>query len=194
MNPWKLATFGIVTVLVASLGTGLTTAYFMRPAAADAVTPAAAPARVQYAVATPSAAPRAVVPPAVRPVAYRTAAASGDCATTSDRMWRIAKPGLIGTVLGAGAGAAGGAIANGGKAAGKGAIIGGLAGAALGSAYGAYKTKNECGTVFGGTGSGFTAPSGNGDRVMALTPSAPAAPASAGDRIQVFDAGRSLPR
>jgi hypothetical protein len=80
----------------------------------------------------------------VRPVS--TAAA--DCGTNGDRVMRIAKPGLIGALLGAGAGAATGAIADGGKAAGKGALIGGLAGTALGAGYGAYKTKNECGTVF----------------------------------------------
>ena len=62
---------------------------------------------------------------------------------------RIAKPGLIGGLLGAGLGAAGGAIADGGKSAGKGALIGGLVGAALGGGYGAYKTQNECGTIFG---------------------------------------------
>ncbi len=67
---------------------------------------------------------------------------------------KIAKPGLIGTLAGAGLGAVGGAIANGGSGAGKGALIGGLAGAALGGGYGAYKTKQECGTIFGG-GSGF---------------------------------------
>ena len=67
---------------------------------------------------------------------------------------RIAKPGLVGALLGAGAGAATGAIADGGKAAGKGALIGGLAGTALGAGYGAYKTKNECGTVFNFSGGG----------------------------------------
>jgi hypothetical protein len=67
----------------------------------------------------------------------------------SGRTWKIAKPGLIGTAIGAGLGAAGGAIAKGGKGAGQGAIIGGLAGAALGSGYGAYRTKNECGSILG---------------------------------------------
>jgi hypothetical protein len=82
----------------------------------------------------------------------RTSAVSvaADCVSTGDRVWRIAKPGAIGGLIGAGLGAAGGAIADGGKAAGKGALIGGLAGAVLGGGYGAYKTKAECGTVFGG--------------------------------------------
>jgi hypothetical protein len=78
-----------------------------------------------------------------------TATTPADCDTGSERAMRIAKPGVVGALLGAGVGAAGGAIADGGKAAGKGALIGGLAGAALGTGYGAYRTKNECGTVFG---------------------------------------------
>jgi hypothetical protein len=207
MNPWKLATFGIVGVLVTSLTTGLTTAFLMRqPAQAETVAPVTAPSGVRYAAATQTQ-PRTVVTrsapsAAVRPVST-AAAAPAECATTGDRVWRIAKPGLIGTLLGAGAGAAGGAIADGGKAAGKGALIGGLAGAALGSAYGAYKTKNECGTILGG--SGFGPAPAQGDRVFAYTapssapsPSGTAAPAAvptaSGDRITVYDAGRSLPR
>ena len=97
------------------------------------------------------------------------------------RALKIAKPGAIGALVGAGLGAAGGAIANGGKAAGKGALIGGIAGAALGTGYGAYKTKNDCGTIFGNAFSGAPA-----------APSAPAAFASASPRtnsanqIQVY--------
>jgi hypothetical protein len=74
---------------------------------------------------------------------------------------RIAKPGALGGLLGAGLGAAGGAIANGGSGAGKGALIGGLVGALAGAGYGAYKTNNECGTIFGNrgfTGGGPTVP------------------------------------
>lgn len=196
MNPWKLATFGIVTALVTSLATGLTTAWLVKPSAQAEVAPAATPAGVRYAVAsTPSArVTRSSPSAAVRPVAM--GAAPADCGTTGDRVWRIAKPGLVGTLLGAGMGAAGGAIADGGKAAGKGAVIGGLAGAALGSAYGAYKTKNECGTILGGSGSSFTPAPARNDRVFTFAPSGASAavPASSGDRIAVFDAGRSLPR
>ena len=95
---------------------------------------------------------------------------------------RIAKPGAIGALLGAGLGAAGGAVVKGGNGAGKGAILGGIAGAALGTGYGAYKTKNECGTIFG-TASGFNAaPAAHADGVQALAPAA----ARSGDRIQVY--------
>jgi hypothetical protein len=164
-NPWKLATMGMALVGTTALGTGLTTSYMLRtPAAADAQEIARSPRA--------SAAPRALV--ASRPVTRATApaapvrvtqastAAPADCDTGGERAMRIAKPGLIGGLLGAGLGAAGGAIADGGKAAGKGALIGGLAGAALGGGYGAYKTNNECGTIFGGTFNGLTgaAPAG----------------------------------
>ena len=200
MNPWKLATLGLVTVLVTGLSTGVTTAYLMRPTAA-AEPETVPPATARYAVATttaPVAAPAPVRRAAVRPVAMSDA--PYDCDTGGERAWRIAKPGLIGTLLGAGAGAAGGAIANGGKAAGKGAIIGGLAGAALGAGYGAYKTKQECGTIFGNSGSPFAgdggsiAPSRGGSIAYTNAARAPrvARPNSGG--ITVYNAGTSLPR
>jgi hypothetical protein len=66
---------------------------------------------------------------------------------------RIAKPGALGGLLGAALGAAGGALAGGGKGAGQGALIGAGVGAVAGGGYGAYKTKQECGTVFGTSGS-----------------------------------------
>ena len=166
MNPWKLATIGLALIGVTALSTGVTTAYFMRPGGAPttATTPAVSVPEATFAAEPVAPAPPA---PAVRYVAARPAArrvvastaprvvrtvnvpVAADCATTGDRVWRIAKPGAIGGLLGAAVGAAGGAIADGGKAAGKGALIGGLAGAVLGGGYGAYKTKNECGTVFG---------------------------------------------
>ena len=119
-NPWKLATLGLALTGVTALSTGLTTAYVMRwPDGA-------------------SAGSRALV----APVAY-------DCATGGQRAMKIAKPGLIGSLAGAGLGAIGGAIAHGGSGAGKGALIGGIAGAVAGGGYGAYKTKQECGTIFG---------------------------------------------
>jgi hypothetical protein len=171
MNPWKLATVGLSLIGVTALSTGVTTAYFMRPSSVPAAPtppslsmPAAttAPAAVLPAPPAPSApavryvaahpAPRPVVTSAApRVVRAANVPVAADCASTGDRVWRIAKPGAIGGLLGAGLGAAGGAIADGGKAAGKGALIGGLAGAVLGGGYGAYKTKNECGTVLGGS-------------------------------------------
>lgn len=156
-NPWKLATIGMALVGTTALGTGLTTSYMLRtPAAADAQETAAAPKPARAVVASMApVAPRPltravapVAPPRVTPVST-TATIPADCDTGGERALRIAKPGVVGALLGAGLGAAGGAIADGGKAAGKGALIGGLAGAALGGGYGAYKTKQECGTILG---------------------------------------------
>jgi len=164
-NPWKLATIGMALVGTTALGTGLTTSYMFRaPASADAqeiaVTPrtSATPrALVAARPVTRTVVPAVGAPAPVRVTPVSTAAtAPADCDTGGERAMRIAKPGLIGGLLGAGLGAAGGAIADGGKAAGKGALIGGLAGAALGGGYGAYKTRNECGTILGDAfGNGF---------------------------------------
>jgi hypothetical protein len=192
-NPWKLATIGLALVGTTALGTGLTTAWMLRPTAA-ATTQDIAPAPAPVARMAPAApaygvtpAVQRTTPPApvartsttpVRPVSTTAA----DCGTNGDRVMRIAKPGLIGALLGAGAGAATGAIANGGKAAGKGALIGGLAGTALGAGYGAYKTKNECGTVFNFNG-GSSAPSYAGSGAPA-----PQAALSEGNGITVYNA------
>lgn len=152
-NPWKLATIGLALVGTTALGTGLTTAYVLR-SPADAPETAEAPRAVT--VPRPLGTAHAVTRPSASPVAQRvtpvatTPAATAEC-TGGDRAMRIAKPGAIGGLLGAGLGAAGGAVADGGSGAGKGAIIGGLAGAVLGGGYGAYQTKNECGTIFGNT-------------------------------------------
>jgi hypothetical protein len=149
-TPWKVATIGIAIAGVTAVSTGLTTAWMLRPTApAEAETAAVAPATrptVRHAVA-PAPVARVSAPARVAQASSTTVPA--DCSTGGDRALRIAKPGALGALLGAGLGAAGGAIADGGKAAGKGALIGGIAGAALGSGYGAYKTKNECGTIFG---------------------------------------------
>ena len=164
MNPWKLATIGISLVAVTALSTGVTTAYLMRPSAVPIPPPATVetPAMTAVEPAPPATPVRAV--PARTPVAAPrpaqrvarvaspvvTAAAPASCESTGDRVWRIAKPGAVGGLIGAGLGAASGAIADGGKAAGKGALIGGIAGTLLGGGYGAYKTKQDCGTVLGG--------------------------------------------
>jgi len=156
MNPLgRIVTVGIAVATTASLLTGVTTAYVLRPTApaaamaATSVPPVVRPAPVARVVPavnhTVASAPRAT------PVA---ATSSAQC-EGSDRAWRIAKPGAIGGLVGAGLGAAGGAIAKGGSGAGKGALIGGLLGAATGAGYGAYQTKNECGTILG---NGFSNP------------------------------------
>jgi hypothetical protein len=202
-NPWKLATLGLALTGVTALSTGLTTAYMMRPTMPSEATVAAtsaAPATLAYAPAAPArmvaqpavmtqppvavATPAPVAPRVVRTAAVQTVAT--DCSTGGQRAMKIAKPGIIGALAGAGLGAVGGAIADGGKAAGKGAIIGGLAGAAVGGGYGAYKTKQECGTIFGnntGFASGALQAAG-----PAVTQQAFGAASGASNGIQVFNA------
>jgi hypothetical protein len=194
-NPWKLATIGLALTGVTATATGLTTAYMLRPpASAQAETTAsAAPVMTRYAPAARSV-PAAVTAAPVRSAAARTStprvvpvaasapAAAADCSTGTERAMRIAKPGALGALLGAGLGAAGGAIANGGKAAGKGALIGGIAGAALGTGYGAYKTKNECGTILGNAFSGPASGTARADAPQSAFSRA------SGDEIQVYSA------
>ena len=151
----KIVTAGIAVVTSTALLTGVTTAYILRPPAPTA------PMTATYTTAagrrTPEGVTARVVPAVNRttantPRAVPVASTSSQCATGSDRAWRIAKPGALGGLVGAGLGAAGGAIADGGSGAGKGALIGGLVGAATGAGYGAYKTNHECGTIFGNRG------------------------------------------
>ena len=152
MNPWKIATFGLALTGVTAMTTGLTTAWMLRPTEpAQAAAHASAPVPVSRYAAAP-AAPRTAASPtrvAAAPRVTPVATPAADCATGTERAMRIGKPGVVGALLGAGLGAAGGAIADGGSGAGKGALIGGVTGAVLGTGYGAYKTKNECGTIFG---------------------------------------------
>jgi len=156
MSPFgKIVTTAIALVTGTAFLTGVTTAYMLRPATpADMQTATYAPTPVRRA---PAVVARRVVPASTRatveaPRPIPVATTASDCATGGDRAWRIAKPGALGGLLGAGLGAAGGAIANGGSGAGKGALIGGLVGAVAGAGYGAYKTNNECGTIFGNRG------------------------------------------
>ena len=176
-NPWKIATLGLALTGVTALSTGVTTAYLMRPttpASADALV---APAQASY-VTAPRAltgqamAPRVVARPAVatqpavvqpavvtRPTSVQTVAApvADDCATGGQRAMKIAKTGLVGT----------------------------LAGAALGGGYGAYKTKQECGTIFGSATPGFA----NTPAIQAGSSNAPqAAWNGAANGISVFNA------
>jgi hypothetical protein len=156
-DKWKLTSIGLAVALVTAPMATLTTAYVMGHDA-NATPEVSTPREVGASIPRTTAAPRpsvtrtSVTPiasrPTVTPVRVATPV-STDCATGGDRAWRIAKPGIVAGVLGAGVGAAGGAIANGGKGAGKGALIGALVGTTAGAAYGAYKTKNECGTIFG---------------------------------------------
>ena len=182
----RIVTAGIGVATAASLLTGVTTAYMLRPAAPAAAMAEASVPPVVRPAATPTPVTARVVPAvnraaATTPRATPVAATSSSQCAGSDRAWRIAKPGAIGGLVGAGLGAAGGAIANGGSGAGKGALIGGLIGAASGAGYGAYQTHNDCGTILG---NGFTnaAPTVRPATETALRPRA------ASDDITVYPA------
>jgi hypothetical protein len=152
-KPWKLATISLALTGVTALSTSLTTMYIIRAPAVAEARPAAPLVRYQVAASALPTRTTPMSPPVATPVSAQLPASTAtDCATGTDRAIRIAKPGLVGTLLGAGLGAAGGVIAKGGEGAGKGALIGGLAGATLGTGYGVYKTKNDCGTIFGERG------------------------------------------
>src|SRR4029079_1045462 len=110
-NPWKIATIGMALVGTTALGTGLTTSYLMRtPTPADAQELATSPrtSAAPRALVAPRPAARVVTadapaaPARVTPVS--TAAVPADCDTGTERAMRIAKPGLIGSLLGAGLG------------------------------------------------------------------------------------------
>ena len=198
-NPWKLATIGIALTGVTALSTGLTTAWILRPTSEAQAQAASNTLPATPYVATVSPSPARITPagarPTITPAVARTQAppvtrvattAAADCSTGGERAMRIAKPGAVGALVGAGLGAAGGAVVKGGNGAGKGALLGGLAGAALGAGYGAYKTQNECGTIFGNASGFNAAPTAHADGVQALAPTA----ASSGDRIQVYGVAR----
>src|SRR2546426_4845224 len=115
---WKLATIGMALVLTTALITGVTTAYFTRSTDGPAVV---APAPLAVA-ATPPVLARRTAQPMARPVAAEpvtsapvtsapapaasptrtVATVPADCSTGGDRALRIAKPGAVGGLVGAG--------------------------------------------------------------------------------------------
>src|SRR5438105_2932109 len=111
IHPWKIAAAGIALIGVTALSTGVTTAYFMRPASVGAISPT--PAAAETLPSVPPAPPLHVVaarpasvavaqrpaPRIVRTATHVTPVATADCASTGDRAWRIAKPGAIGGLL-----------------------------------------------------------------------------------------------
>src|SRR6267142_2633223 len=143
-NHWKLATIGMALVLTTALITGVTTAYFTRPTGGPAVV---APAPLAVA-ATPPVLARRTAQPMARPVAAEpvtsapvtsapapaasptrtVATVPADCSTGGDRALRIAKPGAVGGLVGAGLGAAGAAFAGAVRRQGRGGSSGAWAG------------------------------------------------------------------
>jgi hypothetical protein len=110
-NPWKLATFVIVSALAGAIASGIVVAS-VRDAEPEPET---------VAVVTDQ---------------QRHEDCSRYAVATHTNAKRVVKTGLFGTAVGAGLGAAGGAIVDGGHGAGKGAGIGALIGATGGTVYG----------------------------------------------------------
>lgn len=147
MNPWKLATIGLLviggTVMVTTFVTGqknaadpavASTSAAQTAAAHKANNPSPAHARPQQAANTVSAQPS----PAIIEACNRYANEQVTGKTTE-----VVKDAGIGAVLGAAVGAAGGAIADGGKGAGKGAAIGGIVGATGGTLFGLNENRTN---------------------------------------------------
>lgn len=152
MNPWKLATIGLLlvggTVMATTFVTGQKNAPEPSPVTPTAAQPAPQPAAVHKA-SSPSPAParpqqaaspvpvqRAQPSPAIIEACNRYANEQVTGKTTE-----VLKDAGIGAVLGAAVGAATGAIADGGKGAGKGAAIGGIVGATGGTLFGLNENK-----------------------------------------------------
>ena len=145
INPWKLATIGLLviggTVMVTTFVTGQKNAPDSGSASTAVAPPAAvhktdnptpAHARPRQAANTVSAQPS----PAIIEACNRYANEQVTGKTTE-----VVKDAGIGAVLGAAVGAATGAIADGGKGAGKGAAIGGIVGATGGTLFGLNENR-----------------------------------------------------
>lgn len=154
LNPWKLATIGILLVGATVAATMLVVGRDSKTEPdsstaqiSEAQTPAtggkastmnAAPVARQH-TARPSSPPRAAYPSqSVMEECNRYASEEVNSKTEE-----VLKNAALGAAIGAAVGAAGGAIAGGGKGAGKGAAIGGVTGAAGGSLYGLNETKSH---------------------------------------------------
>lgn len=133
----KIITAGVAAVVGTSLLTGVTVAHMLRPAApaqSMTATYTTLPVHRTPAVVAAHVAPAVARTTANTPRAVPVASTSSQCATGSDRAWRIAKPGALGGLVGAGLGAAGGAILTDGSAMGTlgGAAVGGVIGNQVG--------------------------------------------------------------
>ena len=148
MNPWKLATIGLLvvggTVMVTTFVTGqkstVDSGAAANAASQGAVSRKASSASVAHSRPQPTAASKPISQaqpsPAVIEACNRYANEQVTGKTTE-----VVKDAGIGAVIGAAVGAAGGAIADGGKGAGKGAAIGGIVGATGGTLFGLSENR-----------------------------------------------------
>lgn len=162
LNPWKLATIGILLVGASVAATMLVVGRDSKTESTDSETAQVnetqspgtdgkptlagetAPIERQRATRPPSPS-RAAYP--AKP-AYPSQSAMEECNKyandeVNSKTEEVLKNAALGAAIGAAVGAAGGAIAGGGSGAGKGAAIGGVTGAAGGSLYGLNETKSH---------------------------------------------------
>ena len=159
LNPWKLATIGILLVGATVAATMLVVGRDSKTGLPDSPTaqisetqtPAteakaakAAPVARQQ-TARPQSPPQAAYP---AQSSYPSQSVMEECnryasEEVNSKTEEVLKNAALGAAIGAAVGAAGGAIADGGKGAGKGAAIGGVTGVAGGSLYGLNETKSH---------------------------------------------------
>ncbi|MEO7559344.1 MAG: hypothetical protein ABIT23_03695 [Nitrosospira sp.] len=156
LNPWKLATIGILLVGATAAATMLIVGRDFKTELPDSptaqISETQTPATGGKAASTVKAAPVArqqTARPSSPPRAtYPSQSVMEECnryasEEVNSKTEEVLKNAALGAAIGAAVGAAGGAIAGGGKGAGKGAAIGGVAGVAGGSLYGLNETKSH---------------------------------------------------
>ena len=129
LNPWKLATIGLLLVGATAL---VTTFVVGQKSDTESTSAPAKPQKKNAAIEHHRNTQTDI------DTCNRLASSS-----MGDKTTEVLKDTAVGAVGGAGVGAAGGAIAQGGKGAGKGAAIGGLLGAVGGALYGVNENKQQ---------------------------------------------------
>ncbi|MGH8763331.1 MAG: hypothetical protein ACREUR_08890 [Nitrosospira sp.] len=152
INPWKLATIGILLVGATVAATMLVIGRDSKTELPDSQTAqvgeAQAPGTEKKAASTGRAAPVERQRPARAASTHPSQSVVEACnkyanEQVSSKTEEVLTNAALGAAIGAAVGAAGGAIAGGGSGAGKGAAIGGITGAAGGSLYGLNENKSH---------------------------------------------------
>lgn len=152
LNPWKLATIGILLVGATVAATMLVTGQDSRTESPDSETAQAsealAPVTEKKAAQTVKAVPVERQQSARAASTHPSQSIMEACnkyanEQVDSRAEEVLTNAALGAAIGAAVGAAGGAIAGGGSGAGKGAAIGGITGAAGGSLYGLNESKSH---------------------------------------------------
>ncbi|MDQ3186707.1 MAG: hypothetical protein M3Q16_09710 [Pseudomonadota bacterium] len=152
LNPWKLATIGILLVGATAAATMLVVGRDSETGLPDSQTAQINETRGSGAAEKAASSGKTV--PAERQRTARAAVSHPSKSVmevcnmyaseqVNSKTEEVLKSAALGAALGAAVGAAGGAIAGGGSGAGKGAAIGGITGAAGGSLYGLNENESH---------------------------------------------------